>query len=129
MGFGNHGKSESECSPAVPLEPLGLAAYVRNLALRVSRRLEPALPAKLPKQDAADGDDGCEHDEVPVAPFQLRHNLEVHPVDACYGGGHGKDRRPSRQPACNMGLLSLPRHEAGLERERQHLAERLDLLL
>ena len=55
--------------------------------------------------------------------------LEIHAVDPCHRGGHRQDGGPGGELAGDPGLLRLSCHQARLEREGQHLAQGLDLLL
>src|SRR5215475_4107828 len=60
---------------------------------------EPAVAAKSPVERAADGDDQADHKKIAIAPFELRHELEVHAVDAGDCGRHGEDGSPGREPS------------------------------
>src|SRR5262249_59848146 len=54
----------------------------------------PAVSAKSPVQRAADSDDHGDNEKIPIAPFELRHELEVHAVDAGDRGRHREDGGP-----------------------------------
>src|SRR5262245_32762055 len=72
---------------------------------------EPAVAAKPPVERAADGDDHADDEKIAVAPFELRHELEVHAVDAGDCGRDGEDGSPGREPSGDRRLLCLSTHQ------------------
>ena len=60
------------------------------------RGSNPPVSAKSPVQRAADSDDHADNEKIPIAPFELRHELEVHAVDAGDRGRHREDGGPGR---------------------------------
>ena len=82
--------------------------------------------AKAKKEDTAyDGNRRDDH-EIAILPFKLRHILEVHAVDTGDCRGHREDGAPGRKPPRDIRLLALPGHQARLEGEGQHFAERVE---
>ena len=62
----------------------GPKTHFGSLGLAVKRQSKPVVAVEAPIQRAADGGDYCDDDKIAIAPFELRHVLEVHPVDAGY---------------------------------------------
>src|SRR6266545_7566533 len=80
---------------------------------------KPAVAAKSPIERGADRSDHADDQEIPIAPFELRHELEVHAVDAGDRGRHREDGGPSRELSGDRRLLRLAPHQARFEGERQ----------
>src|SRR5471030_2804860 len=113
------GRSRSSRSDA-PRASSG--AFARDL-------LKPARALEAEVEPATDRDDRGNHGVVAVLPLQFGHVLEIHAVDARDRGGHRQDRGPGGELAGDRVLLRLARHQARLEGEGQHLAQRVDVFL
>ena len=62
------------------------AVALRLLAIKFG--LQPTVAAELHIKGATDGDNDPNHEIVAVGPLELRHVLEIHPVDSGNGGGY-----------------------------------------
>src|SRR5215475_15623291 len=58
---------------------------------------EPACALEAVVEDAAGGDDDRHDEGIAEVPLQLRHELEVHPVDTGDHRGRPDDGRPARK--------------------------------
>src|SRR5262249_31731374 len=77
--------------------PGHFTAGIAHVGAQSRHRLSnPAVSAKSPVQRAADSDDHADNEKIPIAPFELRHELEVHAVDAGDRGRHREDGGPGR---------------------------------
>src|SRR5215210_78418 len=65
----------------------------------VSRLSKPADPFEVPPEAEADQGHDQQHARVPEVPAELRHVVEVHPVDPGDHRRHRDDRDPGRYPA------------------------------
>src|SRR5215472_18081766 len=83
---------------------------------------EPARALEADVEDAAGGDDDRHDEGIAEAPLQLRHELEVHPVDAGDHGGDADDGRPARELLHGVVLGYRDEREMGLEGPREQLA-------
>jgi hypothetical protein len=88
---------------------------------------EPPGAAEAVEEEAARDRDHAEHHEVAIAPGELGHVLEVHPVEPRDRGRHRQDRGLARQLPADHALPGLLGEQARLEREGQHLAQRLKI--
>src|SRR5215469_7398089 len=83
----------SRSSRATPRPRASDTAYMRW----PSPRSEPACALEADVENATGGDDDRHDEGIAEMPLQLRHELEVHPVDAGDHGGHPDDGRPTRE--------------------------------
>src|SRR5512136_930306 len=63
---------------------------------------EPLLFPKIDDERNADGDHHPPEDEIPVPPFELGHELEVHPVDSGDERERDEDRPDDGQEFHNL---------------------------
>jgi hypothetical protein len=91
-------------------------------------KLDPAGAAETNEEVGADRDDHRDHGEIAIAPLELRHVREVHPVDARDRSRYGEDCSPAGEPPACLALPGRLKQQARFKGEAQHLAQRVDLL-
>jgi hypothetical protein len=120
VGFIAHPSSSDEFVGRIRIEETRWRKLIEERGLKLDRLLQPAevldarhSPAMTPIT-------------IAVFPLELGHVLEVHAGD---GGRHCENGRPGGELAGDGVLLHLAGHQARLEGEGQHLAQRVDVLL
>src|SRR5215210_8177977 len=90
--------------------------------------LQPADALEVAVQRGADDRHRQKRGGVAELPAELRHVVEVHPVDAGYRGGHGDDRDPGGDAPHVLVLAHADLGEVGLQRAREQVAHGVELV-
>ena len=91
--------------------------------------LDPARLSEPVEEVKADRQDHSQHCEITEAGIELGHELEVHAVDASDRGGDRENCGPAGEALLDVTLTRRLEQQAGLERERQDLAQHADALV